>query len=132
MRHTAGLPHKPDPFEGALLALRLIEAKEQEDNHQKLTRFRVSETTLKRLWCRKRIPLDYLLEVQEWLIDAGWALVFAGSTYAMIKVSSVESWTRLGSKRVATEIELVSRGKYDFSQLRHLIADKELGAEVEQ
>ena len=59
-----------------------------------VSRFRMSETTFKRLAIRKRIPPEFLAEVQEWLFDAGWSLFFTGSTYAMIKSESVEGWDR--------------------------------------
>jgi hypothetical protein len=127
-----GLPHKSNALEGSLLALKLVDAKEQESGG-KITRFRVSETTLKKLWGRKRIPIEYLLEVQEWLLDAGWALFFAGSTYAMIKVASVEGWARLGSKRIEDDIKQVSRGEYDFNKLLPLLAtDRSSREEDEQ
>ncbi len=116
----AGMPHRPDALEGALLVLRLIESKERELG-KGITRFRVSESTLKRLWGRSRIPLDYLHEVEEWLLTADWALFFAGSTYAMIKVAAVEGWNRLASKRIKTELDEVARGEFDFTKLHHLL-----------
>jgi hypothetical protein len=131
-------PHKPSALEGALLILGLAEAKEAnrrgepngeepgdeasgEAARPRLRRFRVSETTLKRVLGRQRIPLDYLAEVQEWLLDAGWALFFAGSSYAMIRSSSVEGWTRLSSKLIKTELDEVSRGQFKFETLYHLL-----------
>ena len=52
---------------------------------------------------------------------SGWALVFAGSTYGAIKVSAVESWPRLSSKRIEADLQQVSRGGFDFSTLEHLL-----------
>ncbi len=77
---------------------------------------------MKRLLGRKRIPLDYLHEVEEWLLAADWALVFAGSTYAMIKVTAIEGWVRLSASRVETELAKISRGEFDFKKLQHLLA----------
>jgi hypothetical protein len=49
---------------------------------------------------------DLCAEVQEWLFDAGWSLFFTGSTfYAMIKSDTVDGWVRLGSKRIADQLE---------------------------
>ncbi len=121
-----GMPHRPDALEGALLVLRLIESKEKEIG-KGITRFRVSETTLKLLWGRSRISLDYLHEVVEWLLTKDWALFFAGSTYAMIKVTAVEGWNRLASKRIKTELDEVARGEFDFTKLRHLLMPGEEG-----
>jgi hypothetical protein len=130
-------PHKPSPMEAALLLLHLAEVKEQErmagpkgdESRKDFTRFRVSETTLKQLCGRQRIPLDYLTEVQEWLLDAGWALFFAGSSYAMIKNSSVDGWTRLSWKRIQREVDQVLRGEFKFENLYYLLNRQSSAAE---
>ncbi len=54
-------------------------------------------------------------------IEPTCLLFFAGSTYAMIKVTSAEGWARLTSKRIEDELEKVSHGKFDFAALRHLL-----------
>ncbi len=118
------LPHKPNPQQAALLTLMVVQVKDEERQKaggEPMSRFRISETTLKRLWLRKRLERDFMVEVEDWLLEAGWALFFAGSTYAMIKVASVEGWARLTSKQIDNELEKVSRGKFDFEALRHLL-----------
>lgn len=100
--------------------MHLVKAKEKESGKE-VTRFRVSEATLKRLFGRRRIPQDFLSEVEEWLFEGGWALFFAGSTYAMIKVSAVEGWTRLSSKRIAADLKSVSKGEFNFAELSYLL-----------
>jgi hypothetical protein len=87
----------------------------------------MSETTFKRLATRKRIPTEFLLEVQEWLFEAGWSLFFTGSTYAMIKSDTVDGWVRLGSKRIDDQLAAVERGTFDFNSLAHLL-DPRVGA----
>jgi hypothetical protein len=119
-RPTSEFPNKTSAFESALVILKLIDSKENETGAA-VTRFRVSEKTLKRLFSRKRIPPDYLQEVQEWLFDAGWALVFAGTTFAMIKISTVEKWARLASKRIENELAEIASGTFDFGSLMHLM-----------
>ena len=121
-------PQVPSPMQAALLVLQLAQAKEQKrfadatrEEHKVLTRFRLSETTLKRLCDRQRIPPEYLAEVQEWLMRAGWALFYTDTSYAMIKSSSVDSWTRLSWKRIQPELEQVSRGEFEFQNLYHLL-----------
>jgi hypothetical protein len=39
----------------------------------------------------------------------------------MIKSDTVNGWVRLGSKRIADQLESVKRGTFDFSSLIHLI-----------
>jgi hypothetical protein len=120
-------PYLPSPSEGALLLLLLAESKDEElsrekPNLKKITRFRVSEATLTRVLGRARLSSGFLEEVQEWLLVAGWALIFTGTTYALIKVTAVEGWTRLASKRVAAELESVKKGTFDFASHQHLLS----------
>jgi hypothetical protein len=116
---------KPSPYETALLLLSLVASREKQlkegSKEVAVSRFRMSETTFKRLANRKRVPTEFLAEVQEWLFEAGWSLFFTGSTYAMIKSDTVNGWVRLGSKRIADQLESVKRGTFDFSSLIHLI-----------
>ena len=119
---------KSSPHETALLLLSLVAAREKDLKEKEtgkeaaVRRFRMSETTFKRLATRKRIPTEFLLEVQEWLFDAGWSLFFTGSTYAMIKSDTVDGWVRLGSKRIDDQLAAVERGTFDFDSLAHLLA----------
>jgi hypothetical protein len=120
------LPLKPTPLETALLMLRLIQSKGQ-DKDSPITRFRVAEITLKRLACRQRLTTEFVLDVQDALLDAGWALFFAGSTFGMIKTGAVESWVRLGSKRIAADLEAVVRGEFDYGSVTGLMAATQSG-----
>ena len=126
-KETTSGPYLPSPSETALLLVLLAESKDKElsrekPNLKKITRFRVSEATLKRVGVRGRISSGFLEELQEWLLAAGWALIFAGTTYALIKVTAVEGWTRLASKRIAAELEAVKKGKFDFASQQHLLS----------
>lgn len=77
--------YKPTPRECVLLFLLLV--RERRDRRGKPTsRARLSEITLKQLWNREVLSRPFLDEVQEWLLAAGWTLIYAGSTYAAIKV----------------------------------------------
>jgi hypothetical protein len=120
-----------NPYETALLLLSLVASRERDLKEKQtgkgvaVSRFRMSETTLKRLANRKRIPTEFLGEVQEWLFEAGWSLFFTGSTYAMIKSATVDGWVRLGSKRIADQLEAVRQGTFDFNSLSHLIGPSE-------
>ena len=52
---------------------------------------------------------------------AGVMLFFAGSTYAAVKTSVVESWSRVTSKRITADLLKVAQGSFDFSKLEHLM-----------
>ena len=103
-----------------MLLLRLIEAK-QVEAAKEVTRTRLSEATLRKLWCRSRITTEFVHEVQEWLFMAGWVLFFARSTYAMINVRVVDAWMRISSNRLEMEIADVQRGRFDFAKLEPLL-----------
>src|SRR5215211_7711324 len=53
---------------------------------------------------RRRISPEFVEEVAEWLPGAGVTLFFAGTTYAVVKTSVVESWPRVTSKRITADL----------------------------
>jgi hypothetical protein len=110
--------------ECAILALRLIERRSENGNPP--TRVRISELTLRRLWGRSRLDLDFVGEVQEWLWRGGWSLFFAQNTYAAIKTAAVQNWIRVSSKLIAEELELVEQGKFNFSGHEHLLSARQV------
>lgn len=61
-------------------------------------------------------------EVAEWLSGADFTLFFAGSTYAVVKTSVVESWPRVTSKRISSDVRAVTQGTFDFAKLEPLLA----------
>lgn len=134
-------PFRPTAFQSALLLLRLHELRDEEKKNktkmkdmeekkaaQGMTRFRVSELTLKRISRRPRLHPEFLTEMQDWLLRAGWAFFFADRSFGMIKLEAVETWTRLGSKRVADELNAVAKGEFDFAPLLQL-AEAEVPAQ---
>ena len=123
-----GRAYQPTPRECAMLLLRLIEAKQTEAGKD-VTRTRLSEATLRKLWCRGRLTTEFVHEVQEWLFMAGWVLFFAGTTYAVINVRVVDAWMRMSAKRLTIEIADVRRGSFDFAGLEHLLLRTEESAE---
>ena len=120
--------YKPTARECALLLLRLIEAKEDErkekggrDAESKISRLRIAEITLKRLWGRRRIAPEFVEEVAEWLSGADITLFFAGTTYAVVRTSVVENWPRVTSKRLSADVRAVAQGTFDFSRFEPLM-----------
>src|SRR5438874_388841 len=69
-------PYQPDALESAILLILLAQEKSKELSKE-MTRFRLAEISLKRLWGRHRLEDDFLREVQEWLFRAGWTLFYA-------------------------------------------------------
>src|SRR5271165_5319103 len=86
--------HQVTAREGAMLIAHLIERKSAEAHGKQVTRCRLSEMTIRRLLRRKLITPEFLIEVQNWLFQAGWVLFFAGESYALVKLSVVNGWMR--------------------------------------
>jgi len=131
--------YKPDCREAAMLLLHAIQERGNRRG-KPLTRGRLSRVTLKRLWNREQLTEQWLDEVNEWLLSAGWTLVFAGRTFGAVKTEIVENWPRIASKYLDPVIDEVKQGSFDFSQLEHLLkseqalgqADQELDGHEEQ
>jgi hypothetical protein len=78
------------------------------------------------------VPEAFLLEVQEFLLIAGWALFWAGSSYAIIRVSAIEGWPRMSSKRIEDDLQRISRGRFDFGDIEHLLLSVDDTADEEE
>ena len=113
------------------MIVHLLAARQQELGNREVTRARLSEITLQRLFKRQRISPEFLAEVQEWLFRVGWILFFAGTTYAVVKMKVVDGWGRISSKRIQAELEKVGRGEFDYDSLEHLLLGPELSSERE-
>jgi hypothetical protein len=130
-------PLLPTEWQCALLILRLIQAREDEFEQRGLkrtvSRARLSQNTIRKLCGRGQIPHDFLLEVQEYLLTAGWALFCIGPThYAIIKLESVQGWSRISSKRIAEELGLVPRREFPWKRYEHLLAAQQAEASDDQ
>jgi hypothetical protein len=116
----AALGHMPNARECALLLLLLIKTKEDE-TEKAISRFRVSEITLRRIWGRRRITPGFVENVNDWLARADRVLFLAGSSYGVISTSAVEGWARISSKRIQAETDAMLAGAFDFSALEELL-----------
>lgn len=106
--------------QAAILVLRALQERGQRRGKE-LTRARISGSTLRALGDRETITPQWIDELNEWLLSAGWVLVRAGSTYAAIKTSVVENWPRVAAKHLAKELEEAKLDKFDFSSLLPLL-----------
>jgi hypothetical protein len=119
-------PGRPTEWQVALLILRLVQAREAEFKEKGLkrnmSRARISQNTIRRLCGRSQISNEFLIEVQEYLLAAGWALFYIGPTYyGVIKLESVQGWGRISSKRIAGDLHKVQRGEFKWEQYKDLL-----------
>jgi hypothetical protein len=113
------------------LVLHLLRAREKEVDRE-VSRVRISQSTLRTLCGRSQIGNALLLEVQEFLLPAGWCLFCIGPThFGIIKRKAVEGWPRVSSGRIRADLSLVSRGQYDFEQLEPLLLPQASEADEE-
>jgi hypothetical protein len=112
--------HLADAREAAMLVLRDIQLRD-ETRDKPMTRAQFTVPMLKRLWNRPRLAPEFVEQVSAWLAVAGWCFFNAGPTYAAIRISAVKNWPRLGTKRIAAELELVAQGKFSFEDHEHLL-----------
>src|SRR4051812_6035867 len=77
--------------EAALLLLRLFELRDAKRD-KPMTRAKLTVAMLKALWKRPRLAPEFLQEVADWLLIAGWVFFYAGPTYAAVRVSAVKNW----------------------------------------
>jgi len=110
--------HQPAPRECALLILRLLQARLEEQKHRgerDVTRARISQATIRRLCGRSQVPPELLVDIQEFLLAAGWCLFCIGPSYfGIIKLKNVEGWPRISSGRIGRELIDVAKGKGDY------------------
>jgi hypothetical protein len=111
---------KLDANQCALVVLRAIEERGQRRG-TRLTRARLSEASLKALWIRETITREWLDQINEWLLSAGWILIEAGGTYGAIKVTVVENWPRVASAHMQDDLTRIKLGKFDFKQWNRLL-----------
>jgi hypothetical protein len=123
-----GARYKPSPRECMLLFLRLIQEREAR-RQQLMTRAQIAEVSLKKLWNRERLTEEFLGDVQEWLLTAGWTLFYAGTVYGAVKIAAVKNWPSLAAKHIRPELVEVADGKYDFERLERLLTN-EVSAEA--
>jgi hypothetical protein len=124
--------HQPTARQCSLLILRLMQSREQETNRE-VSRARISQNTIRRLAGRSHMPSEFLLDVQETLLAAGWCLFLIGPSYfGIIRVNKVEGWGRISSKRIGDELKSVPIGRYNFDNLEPLLLMAEKDPEEEE
>jgi hypothetical protein len=112
--------HLADDRQAAILLLRRIELRDS-DRDKPTTRAQFTVPMLRRLWNRPRLSAEYLEDVSAWLAVAGWCFFNAGATYAAVRISAVKNWPRLGTNRVAAELDEVAKGEFPFDDHEHLL-----------
>ena len=112
--------HLADSRQAAILILRRIELRD-EDRQNPTTRAQFTVPMLRRLWNRPRLSPEFLEDVSAWLAVAGWCFFNAAATYAAVRISAVKNWPRLGTGKMADELDQVAKGNFRFEDHEHLL-----------
>ncbi len=114
--------HRVTGRETALLIMRVVEMR-TEDREKRgrkpLTRAQLTIPTLKRLSTRDRLSSEFIQEVSDWLLPAGWVLFDAGRFFGLVRTSAVENWPRLSSQKI--DLKSVKEGRFPFHGHEHLL-----------
>ncbi|MGO8976276.1 MAG: hypothetical protein ACLPTZ_04220 [Beijerinckiaceae bacterium] len=62
-------------------------------------------------------------QVAAWVAVAGWCFFNAGATYAAVRIRAVKNWPRLGTNRIAGELDEVAKGEFPFEDHEHLLIE---------
>jgi hypothetical protein len=120
--------HLADARQCALLLLRLFELRNktrQARGVKPMTRAKLTAPMLKTLWNRQRLAPEFLQEVADWLLSAGWVFFFAGPVYAAVQVSAVQNWPRISTVPINDKLKDIAEGKFEFDALEHLLWNPE-------
>jgi hypothetical protein len=112
--------HLADSRQAAILILRRIELRD-ENRQNPTTRAQFTVPMLRRLWNRPRLSPEFLEDVSAWLAVAGWCFFNAGATYAAVRISAVKNWPRLGTGKMADELDQVATGNFPFEDHEHVL-----------
>jgi len=116
--------HLPDGRQAAILLLRLFDLRDQA-REKPMTRAHLTSSMLRRLWCRPRLSPEFLRDVGEWLLAAGWVFFDVGSTYAAVRVTAVKKWPRVFSKLMKEDLRKVATGDFEYDNHEGLLWDGE-------
>jgi hypothetical protein len=89
-------------------------------------RARLPRGTLRRLWMRERFTDDFLQEVGSWLLNSGWVLIDAGSTFGAVRADGIRNWPRISANNLESTIKKVRNGEFgaeEFAKLEEAVVD---------
>ena len=108
---------KPTPQQAASLLLHLIGGYEAETG-RRVTRARLSQTTVRKACGRSFLRTKFLLSLQDQLIDLGWILfVSDDNNFGIISGAAVNTWRRVGGHRLDGPIAELRKGGFDYASL---------------
>ena len=117
--------HQVTAREGAVLMILVLETREDETGIP-VTRARLSQDTVRKILCRSQVSPEFFFELQEILLRAGFAFFAIGSDYyAIIRLTKVEGWSRISSRRIDGTLAQVRRGEHIDGTLAEKWADYE-------
>lgn len=70
------------------------------EKEREVSRYRFSYSTLAFIANRQRLSPDFLMELDNELVELGWSFINMGDSFAIVKTDKINQWTKLAHKRV--------------------------------
>jgi hypothetical protein len=82
-----------------------------DEKHTNLTRFRVSNRSLRKIAGRSHLREAFLEEWAAALAEMGWMVIWHGDNNALIRTAAIDGWARISSKRIAADLDGINASK---------------------
>ena len=110
---------RPNPRQASLFIV-LCVSRYCQARGKATTRFRFTVSNFKKLCGRQRLRTEFILALEEELLELGWALVQTHNYYGVVRVEAVEKWARIATKRVSDELNNFAKGNLSRQRMRDL------------
>lgn len=123
------MTNRPNTEEVARLILHLMSTYGKRLN-KRITRARLSTITMRKISSREKLREVFLDELEDELACMGWSMIRIKSGFGLIRNRSIESWPRIGWRRIKKCMDDIETGKSRvLDTLDGSLIDKELGSD---
>jgi len=121
-----GLNNRITPEEAAMFTAYLIHTYEQAKG-KAVTRCRLGRGSVRLLGIRSTLREAFVLEwIEALATDWGWVAFPVGEEFGLVRISAVEDWVKLGTKRVADIRKRLKKGdRSALDEMRDELGDTE-------
>jgi|SRR5215469_555746 len=98
------MDYLPNAAEAATLTL-CLGRDYAEEKGTRLTRFRISNRSLREISGRSHLRDVFLEEWAAALDQMGWKVIWCGDHNGLIRKDAIDGWSRLSSKRIASQLK---------------------------
>lgn len=104
------MDYLPNADDVAVLTI-YLGCKYAQEKQTKLTRFRISNRSLRKIARRSHLREAFLDEWENALAARRWTVIRDGDNNAIIRKDAIDGWARISSKRISADLEGISPSK---------------------